>query len=137
MYILVYNLSMSNSPKIVNIALIEDDVAISTMYTKAFERQAGYKVRVAGDGIEGLELLKTYHPDIILLDMMMPRMSGLEALERIRALPNGNKYKIITLTNMNDPETVAAIKQYNVLDHIVKATTTPGEIVKTIQAAVK
>lgn len=121
---------------IIKIALIEDDKDIVQMYTQRFDLEGGFEVKVANNGEAGLELLKTFTPDIILLDMMMPTMSGLETLTRLRKLPNGKEYKVIALTNMNDPEIVKAIKELDVVDHIVKANSTPGQIVERIKAFV-
>jgi CheY-like chemotaxis protein len=123
--------------KKISVALIEDDRGISSMYSVCFERDGGFVLRVAYDGMEGLELLKTFHPDVILLDMMMPRMSGMETLESIRALPDGENIKVITLTNMNDPETVDKIKKLGAVDHIVKADVTPSEVVATVRKAIE
>lgn len=122
--------------KRISVALIEDDRGISSMYSLCFERDGGFIVHAAYDGIEGLELLKTFHPDVILLDMMMPRMSGMETLQRIRALPGGADIKVITLTNMNDPETVEKIKKLGAVDHIVKANVTPSEVVATVRKVI-
>jgi DNA-binding response OmpR family regulator len=120
--------------KSVKIALIEDDASIVQMYAMAFESKAGFRVAVANDGAEGLELIKSFDPDIILLDMMMPRMSGVETLTRLRKLPHGESYRVIALTNMKDANTVAKIKQLHVSDYLVKAEQTPSSLIKRIQA---
>ena len=128
---------MSTKPNsTISIALIEDDPDISSLYRQRFEMEGGFEIQVAHDGAEGLALLKKFHPDIILLDMMMPKMSGLETLKHIRALPEGDKLQVIALTNMNDPDTVAAVKELGVVHHIVKATTPISEIVAAVRKAI-
>lgn len=121
--------------KSIKIALIDDDPSISTMYRLSFEAEPSFEVKLAHDGQEGVELVRSYHPDIVLLDMMMPNMSGLDALRYIRELPNGNDIKIITLTNMNDPEIIKEIAAYNVISHIVKADKTPRDIINIVKLA--
>ncbi len=120
----------------INILLIEDDKAISSMYVQRFDIVGGFSVKVAYNGLEGLEALKNYTPDIILLDMMMPKMSGLETLEHIRSLPDKKDIKVIALTNMNDPDIVTSIQALGVSKHIVKANATPGLIVDTVNELV-
>ncbi len=119
--------------KTIKVALIEDDDAIVQMYTLAFSVKPGFEVRVANDGAKGLELVASFNPDIILLDMMMPRMSGVETLTRLRKLPHGEKYNVIALTNMKDADTVAKIKQLHVSDYLVKAEQSPATLIKRIR----
>lgn len=118
---------------LIKVALIEDDVDIVSMYTKFFELAGGFEVQSANDGASGIVLVQSFNPDVILLDMMMPKMSGIETLDKLRRLPGGDKYKIIALTNMNDPDTVAKIHHLGADDFLVKANTPAA----TIQQRVK
>ncbi len=106
------------------------------MYVTRFRITGGFEVKVANDGARGLELIHTFQPDIILLDMMMPRMSGIETLTRLRKLPHGEDYKVIALTNMKDNDTVNKIKLLHVSDYLVKAEHSPGAIVERIYSIV-
>ncbi len=121
--------------KSISVLLIEDDADISSMYAQRFAMEGGFTIKIANNGQEGLDLLKAFHPDIVLLDMMMPKMSGIETLRRIRNLPGGEKLKVIALTNMNDPDTVKAVEDLGVIQHIIKANSNPGFIVDTVRAA--
>ena len=118
--------------KDIKVALIEDDKAIVDMYVTRFKLTGGFEVGVANDGLDGLKLVKDFEPDIILLDMMMPRMSGIETLTSLRRLPHGQRYKVIALTNMKDNDTIKTIKLLHVSEYVVKAEHTPGEIVEKI-----
>ena len=109
------------------IAIVEDDPFIVQMYKSKFEL-SGYDVKTAGDGIEGLALVADFKPDVILLDLMMPKMSGVETLTKLRAQPGGDKFKIIVLSNMGDTDTVAKIKEIGYDDYIIKADLTPSEV---------
>lgn len=118
---------MTTTPKI-KIALIEDDHAIVQMYTMRFGFSDDLEVKVANNGADGLELINTYKPDVILLDMMMPTMSGAEMLTKLRELPNGHSYQVIALTNMKDDDIISRINKLGVQSYLVKAETPPEQI---------
>lgn len=112
----------------IKIALIEDDKAIVQMYTVRFSFSDDLEVKVANEGVSGLKLIEDYHPDVILLDMMMPTMSGAEMLAKLRALPKGKSYKVIALTNMKDDDIMKRINSLGVQAYLVKAETPPEQI---------
>lgn len=119
------------------IAIIEDDLAISQMYRIKFEAE-GYDVETAENGKLGLELAEAMKPDIMLVDLMMPEMSGDEMLVKLRQTDWGAKVKVIVLTNMGEQEAPDIIKTLDVRRFIVKAEMTPrqvAEMVKTELAA--
>src|SRR4051812_5226592 len=109
------------------IAIIEDDQAISQMYRLKFETE-GFQVETAGNGRLGLELAETMRPDIIMLDLMMPEMSGDEMLTKLRATDWGKDIKVIILTNVGEQEAPDSVKQQNVRRFIVKAEMTPRQV---------
>lgn len=114
------------------IAIIEDDQAISQMYRFKFEAE-GYEVETADNGKLGLELAESMKPDIILLDLMMPEMTGDEALEKLRATEWGKKIKVIILTNVGEQEIPAKIKQLGVSGIILKANMTPRQVADIVK----
>lgn len=127
----------TSAKKKIKIALIEDDKAIVQMYTMRFGFSDDLEVKVANDGAGGLELIKTYHPDVILLDMMMPTMSGAEMLTKLRALPNGHGHQVIALTNMKDDDITTRIHDLGVQAYMVKAETPPEQIEAKIRQLAK
>ncbi len=114
--------------KAIKVALIEDDKDIVSMYTRFFELTGGFELVSASDGESGLVLVRKFNPDVVLLDMMMPRMSGIETLAKLRQLPTRSSFKIIALTNMNDDDTVAKIHSLGADDFLVKANTPVARI---------
>jgi len=114
------------------VAIIEDDLAIVQMYKAKFEH-TGYDVQTAGDGEQGIKLVADFNPDIILLDLMMPNVTGFDVLSALRKQPHGDKYKVIVLTNMGDSETAAKIQKLNADDYIVKAELTPTQVEERVR----
>src|SRR5206468_10250689 len=102
------------------IAVIEDDQAITQMYRFKFESE-GFTVQTAENGRLGLELIQNMKPDIILLDLMMPEMTGDEMLEKLRKTTWGKTVKVIILTNMGEQEIPERVKELDVTAVILKA----------------
>lgn len=114
------------------IAIIEDDQAIAQMYRFKFEAE-GYKVETAENGKLGLELAESMKPDIILLDLMMPEMTGDEMLEKLRATDWGADMKVIILTNVGEQEIPVKVKQLGVSGIILKANMTPRQVADVVK----
>jgi DNA-binding response OmpR family regulator len=114
------------------IAIVEDDAAISQMYRFKFEAD-GYEVETAENGVLGLELCKTMQPDIVLLDVMMPQMTGDEMLEKMRGTDWGKDIKVVILTNKGEQEIPAKIKELGVSAVILKADMTPRQVEEIVQ----
>lgn len=114
------------------IAIIEDDQAISQMYRLKFEAE-GYDVQTAANGKLGLELVEQMRPDIVLLDLMMPEMSGDEVADQLRQTPFGKDLKIIILTNVGKEEAPASLKQLGIHKYIVKAEMTPRQVAELVK----
>lgn len=118
------------------VAIIEDDLAISQMYRIKFESE-GFDVGTAENGKIGLELCEKMHPDIVLLDLMMPEMTGDEMLQKMRATDWGKNTKVLILTNMGETEAPDDLKKLNVLDYIVKADMTPRQVADLVKNHLK
>jgi DNA-binding response OmpR family regulator len=114
------------------IAIIEDDQAISQMYRFKFEAE-GFTVQTAENGKLGLQLVETMKPDVILLDLMMPEMTGDQMLEKLRAAPWGKDIKVIILTNMGEQEIPAKVKELGVSGVILKADMTPRQVADLVK----
>ena len=114
------------------IAIIEDDPTISQMYRLKFEAD-GFDVRMASNGKIGVELVKTFKPDIILLDIQMPEMDGAEALKRIRANNSSKDTPVIILTNLGEEEAPADMRTLGISSYIVKANNTPRQVVTHVK----
>jgi len=116
------------------IAIIEDDIALADMYKLKLET-AGYKVMVAYDGKAGLEMISKDTPDLVLLDLMLPEMTGSEVLASYRKTPNGKDTKVIVLTNVSEYEAPDELYQLGILRYMVKANYTPSQVIVVVQEA--
>lgn len=114
------------------IAIVEDDQAISQMYRFKFEAE-GFDVQTAENGKLGLELIESMKPDIVLLDLMMPEMTGDEVLEKLRSSAWGKDIKVIILTNMGEQEIPEKVKQLGVSAVILKADMTPRQVADLVK----
>jgi DNA-binding response OmpR family regulator len=114
------------------IAIVEDDQAISQMYRIKFEAES-YTVETAENGALGLEMIEKFKPDIILLDLMMPEMSGDEMLTKLRATTWGKSMKVIILTNVGEQEIPEDVKQLGVSAVILKADMTPRQVAELVK----
>ena len=80
------------------ILIIEDDSVVASIYGNKFT-QAGFEVQTATDGAMGLQLLKTFQPDLVQLDLMLPKVNGVEIIKHIRGQPELKSLPIIVLSN--------------------------------------
>lgn len=116
------------------IAIIEDDPVISQMYRMKFEA-TDFMVEVADNGARGIAMVKAFKPDIILLDIGMPEMSGDEALEQIRKDPANKTTPVIILTNLGEEEAPKRLRDLGIHSYIVKADLTPRQVVGRVKDA--
>jgi len=114
------------------IAIIEDDAVINQMYRMKFEAD-GFDVQVADNGKTGIALVETFQPDIILLDLQMPEMTGEEALSHIRPKDWGKKIPVIILTNLGIEESPKSLRDFDISSYIVKAELTPSQVVARVK----
>jgi len=118
------------------IAIIEDDQTISQMYRFKFEAE-GYDVESADNGKTGLELLEKSKPDIVLLDLMMPELTGDKVLEKMRKTTWGKDMRVIILTNMGEQEIPDNIRSLGVSAVVLKANMTPRQVFDLVQRTLK
>lgn len=115
----------------IKVAIVEDDHDLQFLYKLKLEL-AGFHVATANDGREGLEVAEQFDPDIILLDLMMPVMSGAEMLVELRAHAWGSKTRVVILTNISKDEAPQALRFLHVDRYVVKAQQTPAQVVALI-----
>lgn len=123
--------------KKVSVFLIDDDQFLLEMYAVKF-KSSGFEVEIASDSESALVKLRSgYLPDIVLLDVVMPKMSGFELLELLRKENLVANAKIIILSNLGQKEDIEKGKSLGVDDYVVKASFTPTEVVEKIKTLIK
>ncbi|HUD11113.1 MAG TPA: response regulator [Candidatus Saccharimonadia bacterium] len=113
-----------------SVMIVEDDPAIREVYVIKFEIE-GYPVVGAENGKQALDLLEQFNPDIILLDMMMPVMGGLEFMRHFRGRNHGAD--VIVFSNMSAPDQIKAALSLGACDYWIKSDYTPELIVKRVR----
>lgn len=119
------------------IMLVEDDRILVEMYQAKFELE-GHDIVVAGNGQECLDLLNDYEPELILLDILMPKLNGFHVLKEIKKHPNLRAIPVILLTNLGEAEVdmnTELARALGVTDYLIKSHHTPDEVLaKAMQA---
>lgn len=117
------------------IAIIEDDTLLSEMYSQKFKKD-GYEVVRAGDGEEGFRLIKREKPNLILLDIMMPKMNGLQLLQALKADPDKEitNIPIILLTNLaRGMQDVNRGLELGAVAYLIKSRVKPVDVVAKVK----
>ena len=116
-----------------NVLVIEDNKTLNQAYRLILQRE-GHEVRVAFNGQEGLELATINEPELILLDMLMPVMNGVEFLKNFHADQHPNT-TVIILSNLNEDSEVQEALSLGAKKYILKASTSPQELIAHVRAA--
>lgn len=119
------------------IMLVEDDAILVEMYQAKFELE-GHDIVVATNGQECLDLLEDYIPDIILLDILMPKLNGFHVLKEIKKKPKLRSLPVILLTNLGEQEVdmnQELARALGVNDYLIKSHHTPDEVVEKVMKA--
>lgn len=114
------------------VLLIEDDPLIYRLYKKLFTLEK-FEIQLAQNGQEGLDKLKTFQPDIILLDIMMPTMNGLEVLSKLKSEPSTKDIPVVVLTNIADMNITNRAISAGAVQCIIKSQTDPSEVVSSVR----
>ncbi len=117
------------------ILLVEDEQALVDIMAEKL-RAEGFEVATAGDGEAGLKQALDWKPDVVLLDVMMPKMDGLTMLKELRKHDELHKIQIIMLTNVSDSDKVNEAMKYGVFDFLVKSNWEIDDLVKEVRAKV-
>ncbi len=115
-----------------HIVLVEDDTFLANIYKTKFEME-GFKVTVAEDGAAGVEEVKKRKPDLVLLDILLPKMDGFQVLETLKKDPEVKSIPVILLTNLGQKDDVDKGLQMGAADYLIKAHFKPSETVDKVK----
>ncbi|KKQ41338.1 MAG: Two component transcriptional regulator, winged helix family [Candidatus Magasanikbacteria bacterium GW2011_GWA2_37_8] len=116
----------------VTVFLVEDDAFLSDIYSKKFTME-GFKVVTADNGEKGLADIKKKMPDIVLLDILLPKLDGFAVLEKLKADPATKDIPVILLTNLGQKDDVDKGLQGGAVDYLIKAHFKPSEVVDKVK----
>lgn len=114
------------------ILLIEDEKMLSEMYAEKLS-QSGYEVFSASSAEEGLELLKKEEPNLILLDILLPRKNGISFLKDKKNMEEKNSIPVVAFSNYNEPKAKSEARKLGVKDYLIKTDYTPQKIVDKVK----
>lgn len=114
------------------ILIAEDDQFISNAYRVKFEKE-GFEVLIVSDGEEAMQNLDTFKPDLIILDLVMPKKDGFSTLADIKANPLFAKIPVIVTSNLSQTADFDKAKELGAIEYLVKSETPIGEIVSKIR----
>lgn len=115
------------------ILLVEDDPLMIRMYQRKLTSD-GYEIQVAVNGEDGLVKVRSFQPDLVLLDIMMPRLNGLQVLERVKSDPTISSVPVIILTNLGgSEEDIERGLKLGAAAYLVKSAYRPDEVVAKVK----
>lgn len=114
------------------ILVVEDDPLMSRMYQKIFTFE-GYDVAMAADGQEGLDQARALKPTLMLLDVMMPKLNGLQVLEKLKADPETKAIPVVMLTNLAGEQDAESALTKGAIKYIIKSEHDPKEVADMVK----
>ena len=118
------------------ILVVEDEEALSEVLKERFENE-GFEVAVARDGEKALQIAQEKQPDLILLDIIMPKLDGLSMLKQLREFEWGKNVRVIVLTNVNDSKQVHEALSLGARDFLVKSDWLISDLVSSVRTQLK
>ncbi|MBU0545637.1 response regulator [Patescibacteria group bacterium] len=122
--------------KNVHVLLVEDDTFLIDIYKKKFEME-GFKVSISDNGEKGLADIKKKKPDIVMLDILLPKLDGFVVLEKMKADAETKNIPVILLTNLGQKDEVEKGLKLGAEDYMIKAHFKPSEIVDKVRKVLK
>lgn len=114
------------------ILLVEDDTALASVYRSRLELE-GFDIHEVNNGEDALSAAISFKPDLILLDAMMPKISGFDVLDILRNTPETTNIRVIMLTALSQPKDKERAEQLGVDDYLVKSQVVIGDVVARVK----
>lgn len=118
------------------VLLVEDNIDLCDIYKLAFEDK-DYEVALANNGMSAISLMETFKPDVVLLDIMMPYVSGYDFLKQVRSQDKDNAALIVVNSNLVQEEDVKKAKDLGADEYLKKSEYTPREVVNKVDDFLK
>ncbi len=118
------------------ILIIEDDIVLMGMYEIKF-KHAGYEVQTAIDGEQGLAKIREFKPDLVLLDLLIPKINGKAVFEKVRIDPEYKGVRVAILTNVDNPRDRIEFMKNGAEAFFIKSEMTPSQVVEGVEEILK
>lgn len=118
------------------ILLIEDEEDLTDLYKIKFD-QEGFQIIIAHDGAEGIKLALKEQPDLILVDLVMPKMDGYQVLEKLRSQAKTKNIKTYVFSNLGQEKEIEKGFKNGANGYLIKSNLTPTELVETVEKIFK
>lgn len=125
-----YNRFMNDQKK--KILLVEDDTTLAAVYESRLELE-GFETKEVNNGEEALATIQEFKPDLVLLDAMMPKISGFDVLDMIRNTPATADTRVIMLTALSQPKDKERAQDLGVDEYLVKSQVVIGDVVDRVK----
>lgn len=119
-----------------DILIVEDNDMLNKAYRMILEKN-GHKVEASTNGEEALEAIKKFKPKVILLDLLMPKMGGIEFLRKYDALEENKDVKVVVLTNLGKEESIKEAMDLGAYKYIIKAHSSPSDLANLVNHLIK
>lgn len=117
------------SQKLIKVLIIEDEVSLLDVLQKKLEKE-GYQVFAAYDGEEGLRQMEAVKPDVVLLDIVMPRINGMEVLQKMQQSKSMSQIPVLIISNSGEPVEIDRALKLGAKDYIIKTEFDPQEVLE-------
>lgn len=114
------------------VLLVEDEISLREMYAEVL-RDAGHEVEEIGDGGKALEHIQAADWDILLLDIMLPKLDGLQVLGKVKGDERLLWRPVVVISNLEDPKVIAECQKLGIKEFIVKASSSPADIAQAVE----
>ncbi len=114
------------------VLVVEDDKIIQRMYSQVVQ-QAGHELLTAADGAEAQNAAESGHPDIIMMDVMMPHMNGIDALKTLKESEQTREIPVIMLSAYDDPELMQQALDAGAERYVTKSSMEPAQVIELLQ----
>ncbi|MBI5079526.1 response regulator [Candidatus Wolfebacteria bacterium] len=118
------------------ILVVEDDQFLASLLKNRLQKE-GFDVLLAKDGEEALDILESTQPELVLLDIILPKKSGFEVMEEVRENPKLEKLAIVIISNLGQSEDMIRGQQLGAIEYFVKAKTPLDELIKKIKEIIQ
>ena len=118
------------------VLIVEDDPILSKIYNKKFLLE-GFEVDIAHDGEEGLNKIKAFHPDLVIMDVMLPKLNGIEVMVRAKADPTLAQIPVLVLSNLSTTDDAEEAVKKGAIAFLVKSDYTPAQVVSKVKEILK